>query len=222
MSGGSTALSLGHTRCADKLASSLRVVFTGIVREVGRVVAFEGGPDDGAVIVVDAPGTAPSVEVGGSVSVSGCCLTVEAVAGRQLRFHAVPETLARTALARLVPGDVVNLEPALRSGEPLGGHYVQGHVDGVGAVRSVEPAGEGIRVVVAASTEQLRYCVEKGSVTLDGVSLTIAAIRDDAFEVALIPHTLDVTTLGSLAPGREVNLEVDVLAKYVERLLSPR
>ncbi len=194
-------------------------MFTGIVREIGRVVAFEGGVDDGAVLVLEAPETAPTVEIGGSVSIDGCCLTVDEVAGPRLRFHAVPETLSRTSLQRLGVGDAVNIEPALRAGEPLGGHYVQGHVDGVGTVRSVEPAGEGSRVAINAAPGLLRYCVEKGSITADGVSLTIAALGNDSFEVALIPHTLAATTLGALTPGREVNLEVDVLAKYVERLL---
>jgi riboflavin synthase len=195
-------------------------VFTGIVREVGRVVAVEGSAAHGAVIVVDAPETAPTVEVGGSVSIDGCCLTVEAVSGARLRFHAVPETLARTSLAHLGSGDAVNVEPALRAGEPLGGHYVQGHVDGVGTVRSVMVEGEGRRVVVSAPPELLRYCVEKGSTAVDGVSLTVAAVGADSFEVALIPQTLAATTLGTLTPGRDVNLEVDVLAKYVERLVS--
>ena len=195
-------------------------MFTGIVREIGRVIAFEGGLQDGGVLVVEAPETASAVEVGGSVAVDGCCLTVEEVSGERLRFHAVPETLARTSLARLVPSDTVNVEPALRAGEPLGGHYVQGHVDGVGTVRSVELEGDGRRVVVESAPELLRYCVEKGSITVDGVSLTIAALHDDAFDVALVPHTLAATTLGSLATGRQVNLEVDVLAKYVERLIT--
>jgi riboflavin synthase len=195
-------------------------VFTGIVREVGRVVALEGGVEDGAVLVVDAPETASGVTVGGSVSIDGCCLTAEAVNGAQLRFHAVPETLRRTSLGRLVPGDAVNVEPALRAGEPLGGHYVQGHVDGVGRVRSSEPEGEGRRLVVEAPPELLRYCVEKGSIAVEGVSLTVAALDEAAFEVALVPHTLAVTTLGTVDRGREVNLEADVLAKYVERLLA--
>ena len=195
-------------------------MFTGIVREVGRVVALEGGTEDGAVLVVRAPDTATSTAAGDSVSIDGCCLTAEDVAGDRLRFHAVPETLRRTSLARLVPGDAVNVEPALRAGEPLGGHYVQGHVDGVGRVRAVEQEGEGARVVVEAPAHILRYCVEKGSITVDGVSLTIAELLDGGFAVALVPHTLAVTTLGALAPGREVNLEADVLAKYVERLVG--
>jgi riboflavin synthase len=197
-------------------------MFTGIVREIGRVVAFEGGIEDGAVLVVEAPETAPAVEVGGSVSIDGCCLTIEDVTGTRMRFHAVPETLRRASLGRRVPGDAVNVEPALRAGEPLGGHYVQGHVDGIGTVRSVEPSGEGSRVTIETAPELLRYCVEKGSITVDGVSLTLASVASDAFEVALIPHTLAVTTLGAVAPRREVNLEVDVLAKYVERLLPAR
>ena len=194
-------------------------MFTGIVREVGRVVAVEGGVADGAVLVVAAPATAPGVEVGGSVAIDGVCLTTEAVDAAHLRFHAVPETLRRTSLARLEVGDEVNVEPALRAGEPLGGHIVQGHVDGVGRIRSVAADGDGSRVVVEAEPALLRYCVEKGSVTVQGVSLTVAELSGDAFEVALVPYTLAVTTLGSVAPGGVVNLEVDVLAKYVERLL---
>jgi riboflavin synthase len=194
-------------------------VFTGIVREVGRVVALEGGAEDGAVLVVDAPETAPGVEVGGSVAVDGVCLTAETVDGSRMRFHAVPETLRRSSLGRLEVGDAVNVEPALRAGEALGGHIVQGHVDGVGRVSGVEPEGEGSRVTVEAPPAILRYCVEKGSITVGGVSLTVAELHSHGFVVALVPHTLERTTLGSLVPGREVNLEVDVLAKYVERLL---
>jgi riboflavin synthase len=142
------------------------------------------------------------------------------VADGELSFDAVPETLRRSALGALSAGDDVNLEPALRAGEPLGGHYVQGHVDGVGRVRSFAPEGEGARIWVDAPPELLRYCVEKGSIAVQGVSLTIAELDDEGFAVALVPHTLAATTLGSLAPGAPVNLEADVLAKYVERLLT--
>lgn len=196
-------------------------MFTGIVREVGRVVEAEGS-ETGRTLVVEAPETAPATALGDSVAVDGVCLTAEAVDGPRLRFHAVAETLRRTTLGELAPGASVNVEPALRAGEPLGGHLVQGHVDGVGSIASVEAEGEGFRVVVEAPPGLLRYCVEKGSITLEGVSLTVAELHDDAFAVALVPHTLAATTLGELAPGRAVNLEVDVLAKYVERLVAPR
>jgi len=196
-------------------------VFTGIVRERGRVAALEGG-GDGVRLEVDAPETAAGAAVGDSISIDGACLTVVAVENGRMAFDAVPETLRRTSLGRLAPGADVNVEPAVRAGEPLGGHVVQGHVDAVGRVRSVGPEGEGQRVWIDAPPDVLRLCVEKGSVTVEGVSLTVAELAEDAFAVALVPHTLAVTTLGRLAPGDEVNLEADVLAKYVERLLATR
>jgi len=195
-------------------------VFTGIVRERGRIAAVEGD-GDARRLDVDAPATAAQLAVGDSVSIGGCCLTATAVSNGQFSVTAVPESLSRTTLARLAPGDEVNLETATRAGEPLGGHYVQGHVDGIGTVVSVEPEEEGTRIRIEAAPALLRYCVEKGSIAVDGVSLTITALRDGAFEVALVPHTLEQTTLGGLEPGVEVNLEVDILAKYVEKLLDP-
>jgi riboflavin synthase len=194
-------------------------VFTGIVRERGTVAAIDG---DGAGIRlrIDAPETAREASVGDSVAVNGVCLTVTERDGARLSFDAVPETLSRTALGRLGPGSPVNVEPALRAGEPLGGHYVQGHVDGLGRVRALVSEGGGVRLTIEAPEELLRYFVEKGSVAVDGVSLTIAGLEDDAFEIALIPHTLSETTLAALVPGDPVNLEADVLAKYVERLVS--
>jgi riboflavin synthase len=194
-------------------------VFTGLVREVGRVTAVSGG-SDGVRIDVEAPQTAAGAGVGDSVSINGVCLTVVSVADGRLAFDAVPETLARSSLGSLEAGSRVNLEPAVRAGEPLGGHYVQGHVDGVGAVRSVEAEGDGKRIWFDAAPELLRYVVEKGSVAVEGTSLTVADLDEDGFAVALIPHTLAETTLGELAPGDPVNLEADVLAKYVERLLA--
>ena len=185
-------------------------MFTGIVRERGRVAAF-----DGSRLVVEA---AVDADVGDSVALDGVCLTVVERADGRLAFDVVPETRARAKEF----GAEVNVEPALRAGQPLGGHYVQGHVDGVGSVRSVEPEGEGRRMWIEAPADVLRYCVEKGSVAVDGVSLTVAALADDAFAVALVPHTLEATTLGRLEPGAHVNLEADVLAKYVERLLTAR
>jgi riboflavin synthase len=192
-------------------------VFTGIIRERGRVLSVDGDAN-GARLELEAPTTAARTVVGDSVSIDGVCLTAVAVDGDRLAFDAVPETLARSALGRLAPGAEVNLEAALRAGEPLGGHYVQGHVDAVGQVRSVESEGEGIRIWIEAPPEVLRYCVEKGSITVQGVSLTIAGLDDETLAVALVPHTLAETTLGTLEPGDEVNLEADVLAKYVKRL----
>jgi riboflavin synthase len=194
-------------------------MFTGLVREVGEVVSLEHG-GGGVRLAVRSPVTAADAAVGDSVAISGVCLTVVEAPDGVVVFDAVPETLARTTLERLCPGARVNVEPALRAGEPLGGHYVQGHVDGVGTVRSVEPEGDGTRVWFEAPRDVLRYTVEKGSVTVEGTSLTVAALGDDAFAVALVPHTLRATTLGQLEPGDRVNLEVDVLAKYVERLLA--
>ena len=192
-------------------------MFTGIVRELGTVDAF-----DGSRLVVAAPETAGGVAVGDSVSIAGVCLTVVAAEDARLAFDVVSETLSRTALSRLEPGHRVNVEPSLRVGDPLGGHVVQGHVDAVGTVRSVTPEGDSRRVWVDAPDAIVRYCLEKGSIAVDGVSLTVAALDDEGFEVALIPHTLAVTTLGDLQQGDEVNLEVDVLAKVVERLVEAR
>ena len=194
-------------------------MFTGIVRELGVVVDADdvgGGLD----LLVHAPETSARTGVGDSVSVNGVCLTATAIEAGAMSFHAVPETIGRSTLGSLAPDSRVNVEPALRAGEELGGHYVQGHVDAVGAIQSVEAEGEGLRVFVEAPSDVLRYCVAKGSVTVDGVSLTVAELAEDAFAVALVPHTLAATTLSDVRPGQPVNLEADVLAKYVERLIS--
>ena len=192
-------------------------MFTGLIREVGTVVELNGG--ETVRLELEAPSTAASAAVGDSVAIDGVCLTVVEVHGPRLAFDAVPETLARTSLGALAEGSRVNLEPALRAGDPLGGHYVQGHVDGVGTARSSESEGDGRRVWFDAPAELLRYVVEKGSIAVQGTSLTVAALDGSGFAVALIPHTLEATTLGALEPGDSINLEVDVLAKYVERLL---
>jgi riboflavin synthase len=180
-------------------------VFTGIVQERGRISSFEAGR-----LVVE---SGVRAAIGDSVAVNGVCLTVVEAPDGRLAFDLVQETLDRAKPFR----DEVNLEAALRAGEPLGGHYVQGHVDGVGAVRSV-----GDPVWIDTPPELLRYIVEKGSIAVDGVSLTVAAVDAGGFAVALVPHTLEVTTLGRLAVGDHVNLEVDILAKYVERLLPSK
>jgi riboflavin synthase len=194
-------------------------VFTGIVRERGRVVtaAANGG---GMHLRVEARETAAAARPGDSIAVAGCCLTATAVGDGKLEFDAVPETIARTNLGRLAEGAEVNLEPALRAGEQLGGHFVQGHVDGVGRVRSLEPDGEGARLSLELDPELLRYCVQKGSLTVEGVALTVAALDEDGVEIALVPFTLRETTLSALRTGDEVNVEVDLLAKYAERLAT--
>ena len=181
-------------------------MFTGLVREVGKVASYDGGR-----LVVESATTA---ELGDSVAIDGVCLTVVAVEPGRLSFVVVPETVSRV---KEFAGRV-NVEPALRAGDPLGGHQVQGHIDGTGSVTAVEPEGEGVRMRIALEPELLRYCAEKGSITVDGVSLTVAALHEDGLEVALIPHTLAETTLSERAPGDLVNIEVDVLAKYAERL----
>jgi riboflavin synthase len=192
-------------------------MFTGIVEELGRVVELEGPR-----LRVRCRTAAQDSPVGASVAVNGVCLTVVDNDDEvSLAFDLSEETLDRTALGRLEPGDPVNLERPVTLTARLGGHLVQGHVDGVGTVTSVTPQEGGSTITIDAPEELGRYLVEKGSVTVDGVNLTVAAVEGATFSVALIPHTLAVTTLGTAGAGDPVNLEVDVLAKYVERLLGP-
>ena len=199
-------------------------MFTGIVEAVGTVVAVEPAGELSR-LVVRAPSLAAEARVGDSIAVRGACLTVTRVGDGTLGFEVVRETLARTALSELAPGAPVNLERALRADARLDGHVVQGHVDGVGRVVELRREGLDVRLFVACPAEVAQHLVEKGSVAIDGVSLTVVGAREDGFDVALIPHTLAVTTLGSLRPGDRVNLEADVLAKYVrrsvERILGP-
>ena len=190
-------------------------MFTGIVRELGAVEAVEESAA-GIRLLVRAPETAAAAAVGDSVAVNGVCLTAVEADDGVLAFDAVPETLRRSSLGRLGAGARVNVEPALRAGEPLGGHFVQGHVDGIGRVRHVDAEG----LEIEAGEDVLRYCVEKGSIAIEGVSMTIVGLGERSFSVALVPHTRAVTTLGALAAGDEVNLETDVLARHVERLLE--
>jgi len=203
-------------------------MFTGIVEELGIVRAITPNAG-GARIEIIAKVVLDDAELGASIAVNGCCLTVVELLDDGWAADAVTETLDRTSLGALRAGDPVNLERPVRLADRLGGHIVQGHVDGVGTLRERVALPDGsTRMTFAAPPELLRYVVEKGSITVDGISLTVAAITgstldgrgDDAFDVAVIPHTLAVTTLGPKQPGDPVNLEVDVLAKYVERLLT--
>jgi riboflavin synthase len=194
-------------------------VFTGIVEELGTIASVEGD-DDGLQLQIEAPSLAPLSHIGDSINVSGCCLTIVAVRGSTLAFEVVPESLRRTALGGLERGAPVNLEDALRAGEPYGGHIVQGHVDGVGELVERREEGIGAWLRFRAPDNVQRYLIEKGSVTVAGVSLTIAELYEDGFAVAIVPHTLQVTTFGTLAVGASVNLEADMIARYVERLLT--
>ncbi|HYZ12132.1 MAG TPA: riboflavin synthase [Actinomycetota bacterium] len=193
-------------------------MFTGIVEELGAVRHI-----DGARMTIGCRTVTADSEVGSSVAVNGVCLTAVERSDAHLAFDLSEETLRRTSLSRLRDGDGVNLERPLRFAGRLGGHLVQGHVDGVGEIWGVEPDAEGgVWLTVQTPAELRRFVVEKGSVCVDGVSLTVAALDTTAFSVALIPYTLAVTTLGSARAGDLVNLEVDVIAKYVEALLADR
>jgi riboflavin synthase len=192
-------------------------MFTGLVESTARVRAVE--PDgDGARLEVETP-LASELREGDSIAVNGVCLTAIAVNGGAFRADVMAETLRRSSLGPLDAGDEVNVELPLRAGDRLGGHVVQGHVDGTGTVESVDEDGFARLVRIACEPELLRYVVEKGSIAVDGVSLTVASLDERGFTVSLIPETLERTTLGGAAPGRVVNLEVDVLAKYVEKLV---
>jgi riboflavin synthase len=195
-------------------------VFTGLIEEGGRVAGIHPG-EQGARLEVEASLVLDGLELGDSVAVNGTCLTAVEIGPSGFAVDCVAETLRRTSLGGLAVGDRVNLERPMRLGDRLDGHLVQGHVDGVGTVRTATPEGESTVLEVSAPPELLRYVVEKGSVAVDGVSLTVAGRLPDAFTVALIPHTMSVTTLGPQALGRAVNLEVDVVAKYVESLAAP-
>ena len=194
-------------------------MFTGIVESLGTV-RDAADLDGGRRLVLDVGGLAADLRIGASLSVNGVCLTAVAVVGEAVTAELVAETLRRSNLGGLRPGDRVNLERPLRADGRFDGHIVQGHVDATGEVIFIEPAGEGRLMRVAISGDGIRYVIEKGSITVDGVSLTVSSVDAEGFEVALIPHTLTMTTLGSYQPGDLVNLEFDVLAKYVEKLLE--
>ena len=195
-------------------------MFTGLVEEVGRVWRPEAG--EMARLGVSAGRAAEGTHVGDSVSVNGVCLTVSELDGGTLTFYAMPETLRRTALGGLAEGSPVNLERAMRPADRFGGHIVQGHVDGVGEVLAVRPEGEAEIWELGAPEAVLRYVVEKGSICVDGISLTVVSVREGSFTVSILPQTRANTNLGELGVGDRVNLEADVIAKYVERLLGPR
>ena len=195
-------------------------MFTGLIEDLGTVETIERG-DDGARLRISTS-LAAEVNEGDSVAVNGCCLTATAVTSDGFETEAMNQTLQVTALGTVDEGSRVNLELAMKAGDRLGGHIVQGHVDGVGAVEAIADDGFARRVTIAADPGLLRYVVEKGSITVDGVSLTVASVTDTSFDVSLIPETLERTTLGATEEGAPVNLEVDIVAKYVEKLVVGR
>lgn len=196
-------------------------MFTGIVEEAGRIVELDRD-ERLARLVVRSEVVFEDAKVGDSICVSGVCLTVNRREGRNLTFYAMPETLRRTALKRLEVGRAVNLERAMTPQSRFGGHIVQGHVDGVGEVVRVSPEGEAGIWEFSAPESVLRYTVEKGSICVEGISLTVVSVNEVTFTVSILPQTEQVTNLGELEVGDPVNLEADVIGKYVERLLEPR
>jgi len=196
-------------------------MFTGIVEEMGVIKRLEKS-GAGTTLTILASTVMDDLEAGASVSVNGACLTVVSVGEREFAVEVSRETLAVTTLGQLVAGTPVNLERAMRVHDRIGGHLVAGHVDGVGSIRNRTPEGNAIVLTIEAPREVLRYCVHKGSITLDGISMTINEVSDRNFSVAVIPHTAKATTLGLKKPGETVNLEADLIGKYVERLLQDR
>lgn len=204
-------------------------MFTGLISDVGRIAAVEDSKGLRR-LTVESAFPVSALQTGASVQHSGVCLTLvdfgERPGGSRWTVEAVPETLSRTTLGQLKRGSSINLELSLKLGDELGGHLVYGHVDGLGVIRSVEPDGDSRRIRVDIAEPLAKFLAEKGSITVDGVSLTVSGVGrsdgSDWFEVAVIPHTLSVTTLGALVPGDRVNLEVDMLARYVARMLEQR
>jgi riboflavin synthase len=194
-------------------------VFTGLIQDVGRAASLERGQDGARLRIATA--LAPEIALGDSVAVNGACLTATSVDDGAFETEAMNQTLEVTALGSVERGAAVNLELAMKATDRLGGHIVQGHVDGVGEVLSIDEDGFARRVRVSLDPELLRYAVDKGSITLSGVSLTVATLGEGWVEVSLIPETLERTNLGDVEPGSKLNVECDVVAKYVERLLAP-
>jgi riboflavin synthase len=194
-------------------------MFTGLIQDIGKVETLESGADGARLRIATSLG--PEIALGDSVAVNGACLTATAADDSGFETEAMNQTLAVTALGGVETGSRVNLELAMRASDRLGGHIVQGHVDGVGTVAAVSEDGFARRLRAALAPELLRYAVDKGSISLSGVSLTIAELGDGWVEVSLIPETLERTNLGTLEPGDNLNVECDIVAKYVERLLAP-
>ena len=197
-------------------------MFTGLVEETGEIQSLEPTVAGGVRLSLRAPLIGAGVNLGESVAVNGCCLTVAAHDGGVLRFDLLQETLARTSLGGIVEGGCVNLERALAAGGRLGGHFVQGHIDGTAEILGISRSGADVRLEIALPSEGARYLVLKGSIAVDGISLTVAELHPESFVLWIIPHTMAATNLGTRKAGDRVNLEYDMLAKYVERMLEHR
>lgn len=195
-------------------------MFTGIVEELGTIRAVRRGAAS-AVLSIGAAEVLSDLKIGDSVAVNGVCLTVTSLDDGGFTADVMHETLGRSSLGALAPGGRVNLERAMPANGRFGGHIVSGHIDGTGKIASVRPDDNALWYTIYAAPELLRYIVEKGSITIDGISLTVAAVEQDRFSVSLIPHTAQVTILGEKGPGDTVNLETDIIGKYVEKLLRP-
>ncbi len=194
-------------------------MFTGLVAEMGEVLSLKKR-DNGATLFLDAKSLAKDAVLGDSISVNGTCLTVVEIKGGTLAFDISDETLRSTNLGRLTKGTGVNLEPSLRLDSRLGGHFVTGHIDGVGTIRTKARTGDAYKIVIAADDGLTGFLVEKGSVAVDGISLTVVDVMKDGFSVVIIPHTASLTTIGFKGPGETVNIEVDILGKYVAKFLQ--
>ena len=194
-------------------------MFTGLVVETGEIISLER-TGESARLTLRAPATGPSAQIGDSIAVNGCCLTVTVRDGERVSFDLLAETLRLTNLGALSPGAKVNLEPALGAGAKLGGHFVQGHVDTAAEVLDFSPHGSDFRLEVALPSEFAQYVASKGSIAVDGISLTVADVHDASFVCWIIPHTREVTNLAARKKGGRVNLEFDLLAKYVERIVA--
>jgi len=194
-------------------------LFTGLVAEMGEVLSLKKR-DNGARLFLDAKSLAQGAVLGDSISVNGTCLTVVEIKGGALAFDISDETLRSTNLGRLTKGTGVNLEPSLRLDSRLGGHFVTGHIDGVGTIRTKARTGDAYKIVIAADDGLTGFLVEKGSVAVDGISLTVVDVLKDGFSVVIIPHTASLTTIGFKGPGETVNIEVDILGKYVAKFLQ--
>ncbi|MEO0580196.1 MAG: riboflavin synthase [Pseudomonadota bacterium] len=195
-------------------------MFTGIIQTIGEITAQSDSGGDRRLTVATPGFSLAGFDEGESIAVSGVCLTALDIADEQFSADVSIETLSATTLGALGVGDRVNIEPSLALGDRLGGHLVSGHVDGVGEIRRIRPAARSTALTIAVDGELSRYIARKGSVTIDGISLTVNAVDNDTFELNIIPHTWDVTTLGNARVGRKVNVEVDLIARYVERLQS--